>query len=99
MLVIYKVDAPRKRIRVVRMGEKQVSKGDKLRKGEISEEVSVSALSHKELYHRISVPWRQGNIRLWPLSVAERLTLRQEEKEQENGHAPGWSESLELAAK
>ena len=43
MLVIYTVDAPRKRIRVVRMGEKQVSKGDKLRKGEISEEVSVSA--------------------------------------------------------
>lgn len=43
VLVIYKVNAPRRRIRVVRMDEKQVLKGGKPRKGEISEKVSVSA--------------------------------------------------------
>lgn len=43
MLVIYKVNALRRRIRVVKMDEKQLLKGGKPRKGEISEKVSVSA--------------------------------------------------------
>lgn len=43
MLVIYKVNAPRRMIRVVRIGEKQILKGGKPRKGAIPENVLASA--------------------------------------------------------
>lgn len=74
--MIYKVNAPR-RIRVVRIGEKQILKGGKPRKGAIPENLLASAWSHKELYPRICVPWRQGNTRLQaPLCSRRRRSKR-----------------------
>lgn len=70
MLVIYKVDAPRKRIRVVRMGEKQVSK-EKQERVKFQRKFQSQLDPTRSLYQAEQhLSLEQGNIRLRPLSVA-----------------------------